>query len=360
MEYLLKASTVSVIFYLSYKLFLQRDTFFNASRYFLLLGLLSSFIIPFLVIPIDIEFGQLLIPNYIPEEAISTTLTSNKFNVSKYFLLIYALGVFFFIIRFIIQFVSLFSIINNNTSYKKGNYTYVETTNNISPFSFFNWIVLNYNAFNNTELNHIITHEQMHANQKHSIDILIGQLSCIALWFNPFIWFYNKDLKQNLEFIADFKTQNKFDHKSYQTTLLKTTATCNQMELSTNFYNSLIKKRIIMLHKSKSKKINLVKYALVLPLIILFLISCNSEKTNIKKVNDEQTSTWKTTVGVNALEGKREKPIIFLDGKEISNDVLESLNPETIKSMNIFKNEKAIEKHGDKGKNGVLEITTKE
>src|SRR5690606_37026592 len=119
----------------------------------------------------------------------------------------------------------------------------------------------------------IITHEKTHANQYHSIDILLTQLSCIVLWFNPFIWFYNKDLKQNLEFIAD-KTTLKQNHckKSYQYTLLKTSIPSHQMALSNNFYNSLIKKRIVMLHKSKSKKINQLKYALVIPVVALFLM----------------------------------------------------------------------------------------
>ena len=52
MEYLLKVSAVVAIFYVSYKLFLQRDTFFEQNRWFLLLGLMTSFLVPFFVIPV--------------------------------------------------------------------------------------------------------------------------------------------------------------------------------------------------------------------------------------------------------------------------------------------------------------------
>ena len=99
----------------------------------------------------------------------------------------------------------------------------------------------------------IIAHEKVHANQYHSIDILLTQLACVVLWFNPFIWLYNKDLKQNLEFSADHDTvNNAVCKKAYQYTLLKTSVPTYQLALSNNFYNSLIKKRIVMLQKSKS------------------------------------------------------------------------------------------------------------
>ena len=39
--------------------------------------------------------------------------------------------------------------------------------------------------------------------------------------------------------------------------------------------------------------------------------------------------------------------------------VLESLKPEAIKTMNVLKGAAAIEKYGEKGKEGVIEITTK-
>ena len=55
MEILLKASAVTALFYLCYKLFLQRETFFESNRWFLLSGLVLSVCVPFLVIPIYIE-----------------------------------------------------------------------------------------------------------------------------------------------------------------------------------------------------------------------------------------------------------------------------------------------------------------
>ncbi len=53
------------------------------------------------------------------------------------------------------------------------------------------------------------------------------------------------------------------------------------------------------------------------------------------------------------------KPLLVLDGKIAENQSFDNINPETIKSVNVLKNESAAEKYGDIGKNGVIEITSK-
>ncbi len=289
MEYLLKTSTVIAVFYLCYKLFLQRDTFFQSNRWFLLIGLFTAFVLPFVVIPIYIERAPVLMDAYVFSDATSlNTKPEQSITFLQLLYTIYILGVVFLSIRFLIQLFSLAKMIFINEREKLGQHTYIKTNSEVSPFSFFNWIVYNPDLFNKNELEQIITHEKVHARQYHSIDILLTQLSCIVLWFNPFVWFYNKDLKQNLEFIADQNAQNKSDcKKSYQYTLLKTSMPTHQLALTNNFYNSLIKKRIVMLHKSKSKKINRLKYVLVIPILVIFLMSFNTKKVYIEKEKPE-------------------------------------------------------------------------
>ena len=285
MEYLLKASAIIAIFYVSYKLFLQRDTFFEWNRGYLLMGLITAFTIPFIVIPIYIERVPIVLNEYVFSDNVTVSESIEKsFTLLQLLTVIYLLGVGFFFVRFTIQLSSLAKIIFLGKGEKNGDFTFIKTTQLISPFSFFKWIVYNPDLFSKDELEQIITHEKVHARQHHSIDILLTQLSCIALWFNPFVWFYNKDLKQNLEFIADQNAQNKSDcKKSYQYTLLKTSMPMQQLALTNNFYNSLIKKRIVMLHKSKSKKINQLKYVLIIPIIAVFLMSFNTKTIYIDK-----------------------------------------------------------------------------
>jgi bla regulator protein blaR1 len=282
MEYLIKASIVLAIFYICYYIFLRKETFFNQNRWFLLTGLIVASVFPLIVIPIHVTIEpQVVSPpllTYSSQIPLIEEQQAEPFNWMNLLFGIYVLGLVIFLIQFLFQFGSLLWLLITNPKNKDGIYTYVIVNNKISPFSFFKWIVFNPNSFNEKELLLILTHEKVHANQLHSIDILLTQLACSVFWFNPFIWFYRKNVKQNLEYIADYETQFKADEtKTYQHLLLKTSIADQQISLSNNFYNSLIKERIVMLQKSRSKHQKQWKYLLMLPILAGLLMSMNTE-----------------------------------------------------------------------------------
>lgn len=298
MEYLLKASAVIVIFYGCYKLLLQRDTFFQSNRWFFLTGLVTAVFIPMVVIPIYVEQTTMPVEPFTFVDNASTNITTSKsMDVLSILNSLYLLGFIVFTIRFILQIISLIPLLTKSERHKSGRHVFIKTRKNILPFSFFSYIVYNPELFNETELEQIIAHEKVHVHQHHTIDVLLAQLACVVFWFNPFIWLYNKDLKQNLEFIADGTAINYTNcKKSYQYTLLKTSMPTYQLTLTNNFYHSLIKKRIVMLHKSKSKKINQLKYVLIVPALALFLMSFNTEKVILEKEpNISATETYENS-----------------------------------------------------------------
>src|SRR5699024_10352766 len=61
----------------------------------------------------------------------------------------------------------------------------------------------------------------------------------------------------------------------------------------------------------------------------------------------------------NKAQLKREKPLVFINGKEVDYAVLKALNPDKIESINVLKDKAAIAKYGDKAKYGVIEVTLK-
>jgi len=192
-------------------------------------------------------------------------------------LLSYLLGVIILSLRFLLQLGSLIWLIITHTKIKEGKYYLIKTGKEMAPFSFFNFIVYNPKKFSSTELDQILIHEKIHVDQWHSLDIILSQLIAIFYWFNPFIWLYNKELQKNLEFIADdFSQYFMQEKKSYQYLLLKTITPNLQMALTNNFYNSLIKKRINMLHKNRIKqnKCNF-KFAFIIPVLIAFVFTFN-------------------------------------------------------------------------------------
>ena len=313
MEYLLKASAVVVLFYWCFNLFLKRETFFQHNRWFLFIGLLIALVFPFLVIPIYIPIEPIVISEttYIQTFPIDFVVTQpeTNFDWTKLIPIIYGIGFALFLVQFVFQFGSLGLLLLKNPKNKDGIYTYVIVENKISPFSFFKWIVYNPDAIEDNELDLILTHEKVHAKQLHSIDILLTQVACVIFWFNPLIWLYRKEVRQNLEYIADYKTQIKSNsEKEYQRLLLKTSVVNHNISLSNNFYNSLIKERIIMLKKSRSNTKKQWRYLLMLPLLAGLLLSMNTEEVyvedGITSINSEKTLEFVVTKNTTDTELK--------------------------------------------------------
>ncbi len=70
------------------------------------------------------------------------------------------------------------------------------------------------------------------------------------------------------------------------------------------------------------------------------------------------TKKENNNIGIHS-EGRVPDPICYIDGKEITYSKLKKIDPDTIDRINIVKGENAINKYGDKGKNGVIEIYLK-
>ncbi len=285
MEYLLKSTAILTIFYIFYKVFLQNETFFQSIRSYFLVGIFSALILPLIIIKKNIQIESLNLSGLYTNDS-SAILHIPTFNWIQLIAIIYILGVVFFSVRFLAQLSSLLWFLYTHEKIKKGKYIFVKTTKNIAPFSFFNYIVYNSNKYNNNkELEQILIHEKTHTNHFHSIDIFLSQCIAILNWFNPFIWLYNKEMQKNLEFIADEFTQNITEEKKkYQYLLLKTISPNYKMALTTNFYNSLIKKRIDMLQKNRSNKTMQIKFALIIPILIAFVFTFNTKVIAQQKI----------------------------------------------------------------------------
>ena len=298
MDYLLKATAVIALFFVCYKLFLQRETFFNHNRWFLITGLVLACVIPFIIIPIYVEYTPTPIQiNTLSTVTEATFTPETPFDYMQLLSGVYMVGVTILFVKLIIDLISLHKLMRSGTQTIQGKFTHIETTKNHPPFSFFKWIVYNPTQFKSQELQDIITHEKAHASHFHSIDIMLSQLATILFWFNPIIWFYKKSIAQNLEFIADEKAQQHVTStKDYQLLLLKTNASQLQSSITTNFYTSLIKKRIVMLQKSKSNPKNIYKYALILPILALFLMSFNTETIYVEVQKDKVSEAKKITI----------------------------------------------------------------
>ncbi|MEC5167307.1 hypothetical protein RCH18_003062 [Flavobacterium sp. PL11] len=273
--YLIKSSGLIALFYFGYYFLLRQETFFNSNRWFLQLGLFTALLLPLVVFSKTVVVEASTNTSNWSKIPIATSSQNLEFEINWYLILLltYCLGAFLFLAKFVFDFYSLNSILKGTSIRTQANYKLIDTTENIAPFSYFGTIVYNSSLYNQQELTNILAHEKIHCDQNHSVDVLISRVFCILFWFNPIVWFYKKAILQNLEFIADHQATTKIeDKKSYQITLLKITTQENCVAITNHFYQSLIKKRIVMLNKNQSKKRNSWKYAVLIPALIAFVV----------------------------------------------------------------------------------------
>ncbi|WP_029270479.1 M56 family metallopeptidase [Flavobacterium sp. KJJ] len=298
--FIAKSSGLLVLFYFAYYFLLRKETFFNSNRWFLLAGLVTSVALPFLVYtkivwvdptPLPVmNYSQVYYPQTVQEETF-------EINWNYVALAIYIIGFIALIIKFAADFYSLNSVLKGKKVEQQADFKFVDVNENIAPFSYFDYIVYNSSMYTASELENIIEHEKVHSDQHHTVDVLISRIFCVLFWFNPIIWLYKKAILQNLEFIADSEAAKKIsDKKAYQYTLLKITTHESCVAITNHFYQSLIKKRIVMLNKNQSKKSNYLKYYAILPALVAFVFlfqikTIAQEKKEAHEVSEKISST---------------------------------------------------------------------
>ena len=288
LAYFLKINVAIALFYAFYRLFFYKDTFFRWRRTALLCFFAISILYPLLNIQEWIKANEPMVAMadlyatiILPEQTIVTSPETN-FNWQELLTLIlkyvYWGVLLLLLLRFLIQ---LGCIIRLHIQCPKSN---IQGTNihllkkESGPFSFFNWIFIYPLTHTESEISEIITHEKTHARQYHSADVLISEIMCIACWFNPFIWLMKREVRSNLEYMADHQVlKTGHDSKSYQYHLLGLTHHKAAANLSNSFNVLPLKNRIKMMNKRRTKGIGRTKYLMFLPLAILLMIVSNIE-----------------------------------------------------------------------------------
>lgn len=315
MLYLLQVNVGLILFYALYKLVCTRDTFFRSRRFILIVSLILPFILPFIDVREWLESRDRMImlthfdySAVLPEIVVGSEAaeTGNRvFVLSEWIGYLYLAGVVVLLVRLVVQAFSLYRLIVRMPE-KEINGVCVKCLNDPSgPFSFFRWIFMNPAAVKEDEISEILTHEMAHVKQHHSVDVLLAEMVSICCWMNPFAWLLKREVRLNLEFLADRKVMEAgFATKSYQYHLLGL-AYNHKYGLSNNFNFSHLKQRIIMMNKKKSNGAGHIKYALfVLPAFALLVagnISCSqgaSEKQDAKEETVAPDSVAAPTDGV--------------------------------------------------------------
>ncbi|WP_442589855.1 M56 family metallopeptidase [Pedobacter sp. AW31-3R] len=285
-HYLLQVNLYLVIFYTFYKLFLDKETYFVLNRIYLISAGLLSIIIPFVHLEWFVgqvnsqQLGKGVNQINMLMEVVIVPGNSSYLSWGNAAGIVYIIGLLCCIFRFLWQLKGVSQLIKGHT---KGR-----------AFSFLNKKVID-SSLSGLEM--INLHEEIHIRQLHTLDILFFECISIMNWFNPIVYLYKQEIRNVHEYLADEVAAGDEDHKeTYAMLLLSKAFGVDQNALTNNFFNqSLLKNRIMMLHKKPSGRTALLKYGLCLPLFMATLLlsaaGYSQDKVKAKQVSPGKAET---------------------------------------------------------------------
>ena len=286
--YLLKANLIWLLLAGLYLLFLRHDTFFRWKRFTLLGIYAAGWLIPLTQLELWHQGNQAVAELFINMGLIQVMATSADLLPKKTVPAFtwgegllwggYLIGLILLLVRFVTQLTSITMLRARSRSITIRGVKLYALPQPRTPFSFFNWIFMNPAAHTAEEQQEILDHELAHVRQRHSIDVLISELHTILCWPNPAVWLMKREVRINLEYLADARVLAQgHNRKSYQTHLLTLAYPQAIATLYNHFNVSPLKKRIHMMNKKKSNEAGYLKFLLFLPLCTLISSIINAD-----------------------------------------------------------------------------------
>jgi TonB-dependent SusC/RagA subfamily outer membrane receptor len=468
--YLLKSAAWISGFGLIYVLFLRKERFFYLKRLYLLTGIVASFVFPFINIHYNVELpgASLAAPETTSYFYVDSEQSVNSgMNWDLVLTAIYISGLLIMLSRLFVQWWKIRKSVMRSEVRDVNNIRLVKTDEYNSSFSFFNYVFIN-PGVSGDEMREIVNHEIVHVNQKHWLDLLLGEIMRLFQWINPFAWIYTSLIRINHEYLADAAAlRRSSDPAVYKAALLNQVFRSPVINLSNSFNYSVTKTRFDMMKNVITSPYRKLRMLLVIPVVaIIFyafalpeytyvpvspgavseilidlpepvqvisgwvftkdgkplagatiIVSGRSKgvvtgtdgKFELRNVPDDaeivisckgyRTETVKAVAGEMAIimtrqieivgYGSSEKetkqievigygnpakesgikirstdnpllnPVVILDGNEIDREELGKFSPDLISSISVLKDQSAISLYGDKGKDGVIIITSK-
>jgi len=293
--FIVKSAISLCVIYLLYMIFLSKENAPVFKRFFLLFGILFSAVIPFVEFDVNTPITETIYPIAVnrhidliyAEAEMLPNHSESPFSIKWILFMMYIIISGTLLVRYIMNIVRLLRLKRNSPGYAYDGCRVVLIDNCSTTYSFINTIYINKDDYiNGTIRKEILIHEVAHTRQRHSVDILLVELWQIVFWFNPFLWLYKREIRLNHEYLADRQVVNsEIDVRDYQNFMLNTVFRNSSSFLVSSYNYLFIKKRMVMLAKSKSLFRIRSKGIVLVLLISLFSIgiSCNNKHIpNIK------------------------------------------------------------------------------
>lgn len=310
-SYCLEASLCWLFFYGLYLVLFKDLTFFSINRWYLVLTFLLGLLIPSFNIPVQTsETTGLIIGAQLPEIRITATnpaaanmaADASAFDLTGLLWAVYWIGVLIAVVKVGLEFFKIYRLWYSAERIEQNGYTLALTEEGHFPFSFMRTLFWSREYLPEAaDAAHIEQHELAHIRQLHSLDILLVELVGIFLWFNPFIYWYKRSLKTVHEYLADAAVLQQASVRSYGNILLKHAQSGQHYALTHGLIPSQLKQRILMMTKTNSPKQSLLKYALAVPVLILFVLAFSFQATFAEGTNNTEVPANTTEIALDTI-----------------------------------------------------------
>ncbi len=364
LHYILQILVFQLLFLILYDLFHKRDTFFVWNRLYLILTPLLSLTLPF--IKID-TFKASTPAEYVLEIERVIKTTSDKLThieaaemIFEYpedlWVIIYLLGIIISSLILILKLHKLKILKTVSLKSIQNTKTIITIPNSNQAFSFWNSIYLG-DGLSETSKKQILIHELVHVRHKHSLDQIWYEFLKIICWWNPLIYIYQSRVTLLHEYIADAAVISSNDKRNYIEHLLNATFQTQEITFVNHFFNhSLIKKRILMLQKSKSKSTAKFKYLFLIP-VIIGILGYTSSKNESSIANEGTTRSAETSKSNIPQRTKVSKDDTTESTKKIVSTNTQTKKTPTNNIVNLpLKKKKAASKPSCINKNSVYDM----
>ena len=297
--YLLKVSICLLVLYIPYLILFRKNTFFSANRFYLLLTLIFSFVIPTLDISKNTTIYS-IVADASPESSIyqyyddfnSIEPINDSINYPLILTLLYFAGMLVFTVRLSLSVLAILKIKRNSNIVKIDNVCFVRVDSS-EAFSFFNFIFLPKLEINPL----IIQHEKIHIRQFHWMDLVLIEIAGIILWFNPMLYLLKRSLKSQHEYLADELTiQGDVQAEDYLECMLQEVQRTHFYGPISKFNYHFIKNRITMLTKKRTPAPFSGLYIILIPVICILSLAFSKKPLEITGIINDITDVSENNI----------------------------------------------------------------
>ncbi|MCR4828615.1 MAG: hypothetical protein K5864_04040, partial [Bacteroidales bacterium] len=298
-HWMILSTLATGLFYGLYCLTLRRDRWLKLSVMYLVTTLWFSVVFPWFTLPESLATAsQKVIPTEgymmtLDEIDISANAASRTINLTDIHFIGIALCLAYLLFQLGAQAIVIARLRRRHTVYKAADgfdiprkASLILLDDDTAPYSFFNQIVVGTRGLNDDELRCILAHESHHVNRNHTYDLLAAWLLCCGAWFNPFAWLIMREIRAVHEFQADAASIGACGREDYLHLLYRQATGTGYGHITNNFKSINLKKRIVMMNKTKSRFGAWKVFAALPVMVLLLMVGCKPAAT--EPVADEE------------------------------------------------------------------------